>query len=197
MIRLIDIFISSLVLLITLPLLIIVAILIEIESRGGVLYIQNRVGRNNIDFKLYKFRTMANNSDKNSQLTIGERDPRITKVGYYLRKYKIDEIAQLINVLKGDMSIVGPRPEVRKYVDVYNDEQRIILKVKPGITDFASIEYIRENEILSRSDNPEITYLKEIMPDKIRLNMSYINDPSIRNYLKILILTIKNILKIR
>ncbi|HUX95574.1 MAG TPA: sugar transferase [Bacteroidales bacterium] len=197
MIRLLDILISSIVLLISFPLFIITSILIKVESHGPIFFVQTRVGKDNLDFTLYKFRTMILNSEKIGQLTIGERDPRITKVGYYLRKYKIDEFAQLINVLKGDMSIVGPRPEIRKYVDSYNDQQRIILSVRPGITDFASIKYIRENEILSHSTNPELTYLEEIMPAKISLNMSYINNPSIGNYLKVLFLTIKNIIQIR
>ncbi len=140
---------------------------------------------------------MALDSDLNSQLTIGERDPRITGIGYYLRKFKIDELPQLINVLAGQMSMVGPRPEVRKYVDLYTDEQKIVLSVKPGITDFASIMFVCENETLASSDFPENTYIYEILPTKIKLNMKFINNSSISNYFYILYLTIRYILKIK
>lgn len=131
-----------------------------------------------MDFKIFKFRTMKTDSEKKGFLTIGNKDNRITKVGYYLRKYKLDEFPQLINVLKGDMSIVGPRPEVRKYVDMYNEQQLKVLSVRPGLTDFASIEYINESEILSKSDKPEETYINEIMPAKLNINLNYINKKS-------------------
>jgi lipopolysaccharide/colanic/teichoic acid biosynthesis glycosyltransferase len=136
---------------------------------------------------------MRVNADKNGLLTIGTKDARITKVGYFLRKYKLDELPQLFNVLKGDMSLVGPRPEVRKYVDLYNDEQKRILNVRPGITDYASIEYRDENKILAQFDDPEKQYVEVIMPKKILLNLRYIENQSIREYSKILFLTIKKV----
>ena len=194
-IRLFDILISLLSLVILLPLLLIISILIAIDSRGGIFFIQTRVGKNNVDFKLIKFRTMTPESENGQLLTIGAKDHRITKVGYYLRKFKIDELTQLFNVLIGNMSIIGPRPEVRKYVDLYSEEQKIILTVKPGITDYASIKFRRENELLALSDNPEKTYIEEIMPAKINLNLTFINDPTIENYFQILFLTIKVILR--
>jgi lipopolysaccharide/colanic/teichoic acid biosynthesis glycosyltransferase len=166
-----------------------------IDSRGGIFYMQKRVGKNNIDFVLYKFRTMAVNSDKKGLLTIGTRDNRVTKIGYFLRKYKLDELPQLINVLIGNMSIVGPRPEVRKYVEHYNEAQMKVLTVKPGITDFASIKYYNENEILAKSDEPELEYINRILPEKIILNMSFIDQPNIGKYFKIIYQTIIHILK--
>ena len=128
-------------------------------------------------------------ADKKGLITVGGRDPRITYSGYFIRKYKIDELPQLLNVLKGDMSIVGPRPEVRKYVDLYTDEQRLVLSIKPGITDYASIEYIDENEILGKSSDPEKTYIEDIMPEKIKYNMKYINNKTLFEYFKIIFLT--------
>ena len=155
---------------------------------------QTRVGLNNKDFKLFKFRSMAVGSDKKGLLTVGENDSRITKVGIFIRKYKLDEFAQLLNVLKGDMSLVGPRPEVRKYVELYNEQQLMVLSIKPGITDYASIEYSNENEVLAKSDNPEKTYIDEVMPHKLELNMKFISNASITNYLRIIFLTIKKVL---
>ena len=133
---------------------------------------------------------MQSGSDKKGLLTVGDNDSRITKVGKFIRKYKLDEFAQLLNVLKSDMSLVGPRPEVRKYVDLYNQEQLKVLSVKPGITDYASIEYKDENKILAKSDNPEKTYIEEVMPHKLELNMKFINEKSLYNYFKIIFLTI-------
>lgn len=193
MIRLFDIIFSLLGLVILSPLLIIIAIWIKIDSRGPVLYRQTRVGMNGIDFGLLKFRSMRVNADKAGLLTVGGRDSRITNAGYYLRKYKIDELPQLFNVLVGDMSLVGPRPEVRKYVDLYTESQKKILLVKPGITDMASIAYKKENELLARSPDPEKTYITEIMPEKIKLNMIYIEDPGIIHYFKIIFQTIISI----
>jgi lipopolysaccharide/colanic/teichoic acid biosynthesis glycosyltransferase len=172
------------------PFFILIAIAIVIESKGGVFYKQVRVGKNNLDFKLFKFRTMRPNSEKLGLLTVGGRDPRVTIVGYYLRKYKLDELPQLLNVILGDMSLVGPRPEVRKYVDLYNQEQKKVLMVKPGITDYASILYSKENELLATSENPEALYINEIMPHKLKLNMQYINNPGIITDLKIIFKTI-------
>ena len=190
MLRILDIVFSLLGLIILSPVFLLLALAISIESKGGVFYKQIRVGRNNKDFKLYKFRSMRQGSDKKGLLTVGTNDNRITKTGKIIRKYKLDELAQLINVLKGEMSLVGPRPEVRKYVDLYTDEQKKVLNVKPGITDYASIEYRNENDILAKSSNPEETYISEIMPEKIKLNMKFINNPSLYNYFKIIFLTI-------
>ncbi len=175
------------------PIICCIAILIYADSRGTIFYKQTRVGRNNIDFKLIKFRTMKPDSDKKGLLTVGNRDSRITRIGYYLRKYKIDELPQLFNVLKGEMSLVGPRPEVRKYVDLYSEQQKYILTVRPGITDYASIEYFAENEILAKSIDPEKTYIQEIMPHKIHLNLKYINKHNIFTDIKILAMTVKKI----
>lgn len=133
---------------------------------------------------------MRVNADRAGLLTVGGRDNRITNAGYYLRKFKIDELPQLINVLKGEMSLVGPRPEVRKYVDLYTPDQQKVLQVRPGITDMASIAYKNENELLAKSADPEKTYIEEVMPEKLKLNMVYINDPSLINYLKIIFKTI-------
>jgi lipopolysaccharide/colanic/teichoic acid biosynthesis glycosyltransferase len=164
-----------------------------LESKGNVFYVQERVGQSGKPFRLFKFRTMSINSDKQGLLTVGMKDNRITKSGYYLRKYKLDEIPQFFNVLKGDMSIVGPRPEVQKYVNYYTQEQQLILQLKPGITDYASIEFVKENEILEKAENPEKTYIEEIMPRKIELNKKYLQDPSVLNYFRIIFLTILSI----
>ena len=176
--RIFDIFFSIIGLLFLLPLFIIIAILIVIDSRGGFVYKQSRVGKNNRDFTLLKFRTMVNDAEKKGLLTVGKRDSRITTVGYYLRNYKLDELPQLWNVLKGDMSLVGPRPEVRKYVDMYAHEYSKILSISPGITDYASIEYINENELLHKAENPEEMYIKEVLPAKLKLNLIYLNKRS-------------------
>lgn len=191
--RLFDIFFSLFGILILFPLFLIISLLIVIDSKGGVFYLQNRVGRCGKDFKLFKFRTMQSNSDKKGLLTVGSKDSRITKIGYYLRKYKIDELPQLINVLNGTMSFVGPRPEVRKYVDLYNEDQLQILNLQPGITDFASLEYFHENDLLAKSDNPEKTYIEEVMPAKIALNKKYIANPSLGTDISIILKTIKKI----
>lgn len=148
-----------------------------------------------MDFRLFKFRTMIIQSDKLGLLTVGGRDPRVTKLGYYLRKYKIDELPQLFNVLFGTMSLVGPRPEVRKYVDLYNKEQLQVLNVKPGITDYASLQFINENDLLAQSSNPEKTYIEEIMPKKLELNLKYIKDNSLAVDLSIILKTIQKIIK--
>jgi len=191
--RFFDVLISGLGLILLSPLFIFIAVWIKINSRGTVFYRQNRVGMNNIDFLLYKFRSMRSGSDKKGLITVGERDPRITNSGYYLRKYKLDEFPQLINVFKGDMSLVGPRPEVRKYVGYYTENQMKVLSVKPGITDYASIKFADENTILGQSDDPEKTYIEKILPEKISLNMKYINNPSIAQYFKIIFITIFHI----
>ena len=191
--RIFDILLATLGLVILSPLLIFVYVAIVLESRGGGFYRQERTGRYGKPFRLIKFRSMYVNADKHGLITVGGHDNRITRVGYYIRKYKIDELPQLINVVKGDMSIVGPRPEVKKYTDLYTEEQCKILDVRPGITDYASIKYVDENEILGTSDNPERTYIEHIMPDKIKLNMIYISQNGIKEYFKIIFLTLTNI----
>jgi lipopolysaccharide/colanic/teichoic acid biosynthesis glycosyltransferase len=193
--RIFDIVCSFIGLILLFPLFVFIYVLIILESKGGAFFLQSRVGKNGKDFKLFKFRTMHINSDKKGLLTVGGRDPRITKVGYNLRKYKLDELPQLINVLIGTMSLVGPRPEVRKYVDLYNDSQNKILHVKPGITDYASLEYFEENELLAKSSNPENTYINEIMPAKLKLNEKYILEAGLFTDIKIILKTIKRIFK--
>jgi lipopolysaccharide/colanic/teichoic acid biosynthesis glycosyltransferase len=195
MIRIFDIVFSFVGILICFPLFIIIYLLIVIESKGGCFYIQKRVGRNNIDFSLYKFRSMRVGSDKKGLITIGGKDPRMTKVGYFIRRFKLDELPQLLNVFVGDMSFVGPRPEVRKYVEMYNEAQRQVLSVRPGITDYASIEYVDENEILGSATDPEKVYIEEIMPHKIRLNMKFIEHKSIKEYFYIIFLIFWHIVK--
>lgn len=192
--RLFDILTASIALLLFLPFGIIIAVLIVLTSRGGIFYRQARVGRNGKSFRLFKFRTMKPESDKQGQLTVGMRDPRITSVGVFLRKYKLDEFPQFINVLIGDMSVVGPRPEVQKYVDMYSPEQRKVLEVKPGITDYASIEYFRENEILGSAEDPERAYIEEVMPAKLELNKKYLDNPGLGQDLKVMWLTFLKIL---
>ena len=171
MTRSLDILISFFGLVVLSPVLIIVALIIVIDDPGPVFYRQLRVGRYGRDFRIFKFRSMRVNADKAGLITVGDRDPRVTRAGYYIRKYKIDELPQLLNVLIGDMSLVGPRPEVRRYVDLYTDEQRRVLSVRPGITDYASIEYVDENRLLAASDDPDKTYIDEIMPTIFALNM--------------------------
>jgi lipopolysaccharide/colanic/teichoic acid biosynthesis glycosyltransferase len=195
MIRIFDIVFSFVGILICFPLFIIIYLLIVIESKGGGFYIQKRVGRNNIDFSLYKFRSMRVGSDKKGLITIGGRDPRMTRVGYFIRRFKLDELPQLLNVFVGNMSFVGPRPEVRKYVEMYNEAQLQVLSVRPGITDYASIEYVDENEILGSASDPEKVYIEEIMPHKIRLNMKFIEHKSIKEYFYIIFLTFWHIVK--
>lgn len=193
--RLFDILFSIFGLLLLSPLLIAISIAIVLNSKGGVFYKQIRVGKNNCDFKIFKFRTMQSGSDKKGLLTIGDNDSRVTKTGYFLRKYKADELPQLINILLGDMSFVGPRPEVRKYVDLYNVEQLKVLTVRPGLTDFSSLYYINESELLSKSLNPEKTYIEEIMPAKLELCKKYLNEKSLKTDIKILYNTLKKILE--
>lgn len=176
------------------PLLVIVYAFIVLESKGGGFYEQKRVGLNGIEFKLYKFRSMVVGSDKKGLITIGGNDSRITKTGLFVRKFKIDELPQLYNVLIGDMSLVGPRPEVRKYVDLYTKEQNRIFNVKPGITDWASIIYSNENDILEKSDNPEQTYIQQIIPDKIKYNLIFINNYGTYEYFRIIICTLLKII---
>ena len=195
MIRFFDFILSLVGLVVLAPIFIILAIWIKSDSKGPVFYKQVRVGQNGIDFGLFKFRSMVVDADKKGLITVGGRDPRITRSGYFIRKYKLDELPQLINVLLGDMSLVGPRPEVRKYVELYTDEQQKVLSVKPGITDYASIEYMDENEILGKSNDPEKTYIEEIMPEKIKYNMKYIQNKNVSEYFKIIFLTLLKIVR--
>ena len=187
--RLFDIILSSLGLLILSPIFAIVAIWIKLDSSGPIFYRQVRVGRYNQDFRIFKFRSMRVGSDKGSLVTIGGRDPRITTSGYFIRKFKIDELPQLINVLIGDMSLVGPRPEVRHYVNYWTPEQMHVLDVRPGITDPASIKFRNENELLEKAGDPEKYYIEVIMQEKIRLYLEYVNQHNLFYDLKIIFQT--------
>lgn len=193
MTRLLDIIFSLLGVIILSPFFILLSLWVKLDSKGTVFYRQKRIGRGGEEFSLLKFRSMHVDADKKGLLTVGGRDPRITRSGYILRKFKLDELPQLFNVLAGDMSVVGPRPEVKKYVDLYNDEQRKVLSVRPGITDMASIEFSNENEILEKQADPEQYYIDHIMPEKIRLNQQYIQSPTVGNYFRIILLTAKKI----
>ena len=195
MIRFFDILLSGIGLILLSPLFLLIYIIIRTSSKGPGFYSQKRIGKDGVPFRLYKFRTMRIGSDKGRLITVGGRDTRITKVGYYLRKYKLDELPQLWNVLKGDMSLVGPRPEVEKYVRLYTPEQLVVLNIRPGITDYASIAFSNENEILGKAENPERMYIEEIMPQKINYNLKYINNPSLKEYFKIIFLTFSKIMK--
>lgn len=195
MIRFFDVILSGLGLIVLSPMLLLVAIWIKLDSKGAVFYRQLRVGQHGRDFYLNKFRSMRVGADKGSLITVGSMDPRVTKSGYYLRKCKLDELPQLINVFNGDMSLVGPRPEVRRYVDLYTEKQREVLRVKPGITDYASIEYADENTLLGNSSDPEKVYVEIIMPDKIALNMKYIEHQSVIEYFKVIFLTLFKLVK--
>lgn len=194
MIRFLDFIFSLLGIILLFPVFLVLYFTVRLESKGGGFYKQLRVGRGGTDFYVYKFRSMRIGADKQGLITVGGRDPRITQVGYFIRKYKLDELPQLFNVLKGDMSLVGPRPEVRKYVELYTDEQRKILSVRPGITDYASIEYVDENTILGQADDADKAYVERILPDKIQYNMKYINHRSVKEYFKIIFLTIWSII---
>lgn len=191
--RLFDIIASSVGLIILSPIFLIVAVWIRLDSKGPVFYRQLRVGRNNKDFRIFKFRSMAVGADKGSLVTIGGRDPRVTRSGYYIRKYKIDELPQLINVLIGDMSIVGPRPEVRHYVNYWRPQQLRVLSVRPGITDPASIKFRNENELMEKVSNPEEYYINVIMQEKIKLYLDYVDNCSFWYDIKLIFLTMKAI----
>lgn len=192
--RLFDIWTSFVILSIFLPFGLIISLIILITSKGGVFYRQERIGKQGKPFRLFKFRTMRPDSDKSGKLTVGMRDPRITGIGFFLRKFKLDEFPQFLNVLIGEMSIVGPRPEVKEYVDLYTDEQRNVLDVKPGITDYASLEYFKENEILGRADDPQKAYIEEVMPAKLELNKKYLANPTVGHDIKIMWLTFRKMI---
>lgn len=192
--RAFDIIFSLLILALFLPFGIIISLLIVFSSSGGIFYKQERIGKNGTPFMLYKFRSMRTNSEQSGTLTVGMHDSRITKVGVFIRKFKLDEFPQFINVLFGSMSVVGPRPEVQEFVALYTQEQRKVLDVKPGITDYASLEYFNENEVLAKSDDPKKTYVEEVMPHKIMINQKYLSRPTLGHDLKIIGKTIKRIL---
>ncbi len=193
--RIFDVISSGIGLIVLTPIFLIISVFIILDSKGGIFYKQKRVGKYEKQFFLYKFRTMYSNSDKKGLLTIGAKDRRITKIGYYLRKYKLDELPQLINVFIGNMSLVGPRPEVQRYVDLYSDEQKKVLTVKPGITDYASLKYSNENEILEQFENAEIAYIERIMPDKLKINLDYVQKNNLWIDIKIIFLTLIKILR--
>lgn len=189
--RLFDIVASCIWLVVLSPLLLAVAIWIKLDSKGPVFYRQVRVGRYNKDFRIFKFRSMRMGSDKGSLVTIGGRDPRVTRSGYFIRKYKLDELPQLLNVLLGDMSLVGPRPEVRHYVNYWTPEQMHVLDVRPGLTDPASIKFRNENDLLEQVEDPEAYYINVIMQEKIKLYLEYVEQASFGYDLKLLLKTLK------
>ncbi len=193
--RFIDIILSLSGLILLFPFFLLIAVLIKKEDGGSVFFRQVRVGQNGKPFKIYKFRTMVENAERLGAKVTKEDDPRITEIGKFLRKYKIDELPQLINVLKGEMSLVGPRPEVPKYVEMFKKDYEEILKVKPGITDYASLEYKDENKLLKGVENPEEIYIKEILPVKIKYYKRYIKDISFLTDIKLIIKTIMGIFK--
>lgn len=193
--RLFDLTVSTLGLIVLVPFFLLIGFIIWLTSKGPVFYLQERVGKGGITFRLIKFRTMHTGSDKAAAITIGQRDSRITSVGYWLRKFKLDELPQLINVLKGEMSLVGPRPELKRFVDLYSPEQQQVLTVKPGITDFASIQFRNENKLLEGKDDPIDFYIREIMPVKLHLNLKYITDQSLWLDIQIIFLTIFSIFR--
>lgn len=190
-----DIVASGLGLLFLSPFLILIAIWIKLDSSGPVFYRQVRVGQHNKDFRIFKFRSMRMGADKGSLVTIGGRDPRVTRSGYYIRKFKIDELPQLINVFLGDMSLVGPRPEVRHYVNYWTPEQMHVLDVRPGITDPASIKFRNENELMEKAEDPEKYYIEVIMQEKIRLYLEYVHNASFWYDIKLIFLTFWTIVK--
>ena len=191
--RLFDIVASGCGLLALSPMLLIVALWVKLDSKGPIFYRQVRVGKHNNDFRIFKFRSMRVGADKGSLVTIGGRDPRVTRSGYFIRKYKLDELPQLINVFVGDMSLVGPRPEVRHYVDYWTPQQMRVLDVRPGITDPASIKFRNENELIEQADDPEDYYIHIIMQEKIRLYLEYVDNASFWYDIKLIFQTFKAI----
>lgn len=192
--RLFDIIASGLGLIVLSPLFAVLAVWIKADSKGPVFYRQTRVGRNNRDFRLYKFRSMRPDSDRLGLITVGGHDPRVTRSGYYIRKYKLDEFPQLINVFIGDMSLVGPRPEVRKYVDMYTPEQMRVLTVRPGITSLASIRYRNENDILAAAEDPDRCYIEQVMPDKLAIDLEYVDRATLWNDIRLIFSTFREII---
>ncbi len=201
--RIFDFVVSLVALIVLSPIFLIIAILIKLDSKGPVFYKQKRVGKGLKEFNLIKFRTMYPDADKRGYLTVGMKDPRVTKIGYFLHKYKLDELPQLINVLKGEMSLVGHRPELMHRIEKLPPEKKIFYEqFKPGITCYASIEYIKENELLEKAnlktkEEIEDFYMKNILPDKIALNMKYYENPNVFHDIKIILMTIFKILKLK
>ena len=189
--RLFDIIASGCGLIILSPLFVILAIWVKLDSEGPVFYRQVRVGYKNRDFRIFKFRSMRIGSDKGSLVTIGGRDPRVTRSGYFIRKFKFDELPQLINVFLGDMSLVGPRPEVRHYVNFWTEKQMHVLDVRPGITDPASIKFRNENELMENAEDPEDYYINVIMQEKIKLYLEYVENASFLYDIKLIFQTFK------
>lgn len=193
--RLFDVVAALIALVVLAPLLVALAMVVALSSPGGAFFGQVRVGRYGRHFRLLKFRSMRPGSEAAGQITVGGRDPRITGIGYFLRRTKLDELPQLWNVLVGDMSVVGPRPEVPRYVALYDAEQRRVLDVRPGITSLASLEYISENELLGRSSDPERTYMEEVMPAKLALDLRYVASASLITDLRIIARTVGKLLR--
>ena len=191
--RILDIIFSILMLIALLPIFLIIIFLINLETSGGPFYTQIRVGKFNANFKIIKFRSMYAGAELKGYLTIGDKDARITKVGYFLRKYKLDELPQLINILKGEMSFVGPRPEVRQFIELLDKDQLEMLSVRPGLTDFASLKYVNESEILKESDDPVRKYIEDILPEKVRLGIDYIKRSNLYLDIKLVFMTIYQI----
>ncbi len=185
-----DLVFSLIGLILLCPLFLLIALIIKLDSKGPVFFLQERVGRNNIAFQIYKFRTMQEQSENKGLLTLGNRDSRITQIGYFLRRYKIDEFPQLINIFKGDMSFVGPRPELRYYVNFYNTDDLKILSVRPGITGLASLKYRNEVELLNAADDPEDFYINTVVPDKLKFNKMYIEQRHFFFDIKLILITI-------
>ncbi len=189
--RLFDILFSLLAIVLLSPVFLLISLAVKWDSKGSVFYLQERIGKDRKAFKIFKFRSMYQDGDHKGLLTVGARDPRVTPMGHFLRKYKLDELPQMFNVFKGDMSFVGPRPEVQKYVDLYTVEQLAVLSVRPGITDPASIKYRNENELLGKADDPEEYYIRVVMQDKLKCNLEYIENQSFFNDIKIIWSTIR------
>ncbi|AUP77279.1 sugar transferase [Flavivirga eckloniae] len=176
------------------PILLLIAVLIKLDSKGPVFFVQGRVGKDNIDFNIFKFRTMRVQSQKKGLLTLGNNDSRVTKIGYFLRRYKIDEFPQLINILKGDMSFVGPRPELRHYVNFYSNDDMKIFVVRPGITGLASLKYRNEVELLKAAEDPEDFFINTIIPDKLKFNKEYIKKRNFFFDLKLICITVVKVI---
>jgi lipopolysaccharide/colanic/teichoic acid biosynthesis glycosyltransferase len=191
--RLFDIFLSFLGIIICFPLFIIAAILIKLDGSGPILFKQERIGKDFKTFKIFKFRTMEDNAEKNGPKITSAKDNRITRIGKYLRKYKLDELPQLFNVLRGEMSFVGPRPEVEEYVNIFESDYKRLLRIRPGITDPASIKYSNEERILAVADNWEEEYRKNILPEKIKLSLHYVDNHNLITDLKLILRTISKI----
>jgi len=193
--RLFDVVAAFLALVLLAPVMFLLAVAVVVSSPGGAFFRQTRVGRHGHTFQLLKFRSMRPGSEAGGQITVGARDPRITGIGHFLRRTKLDELPQLINIVKGDMSVVGPRPEVPRYVALYTAEQRAVLSVRPGLTSMASIAYINENEVLGRSSEPERAYVEEVMPAKLALDLHYVRERSLALDLHIIAATILRIVR--